>query len=333
MFAGKVLLDKVVFIAIIIRRARTMIDQLRTMAIFQTVAELGSFRAAAKRLKLSPSVISHHVTQLEGQLGTPLLYRSTRRISLTDAGAELLSASQRMSAAAVEGLAAVNRRVEQPVGRLSITMNTGSANSPYSDIYTGFAKAYPKIQLSLNITDWNVSLEGSGFDLAIRGSPDGLDDSTYKAKKFCEITFGIFAAPSYVASRDTVKTLDDLAEWDRIQAPPIPWGVLARMPDGTTPKTEPKSVMSCDNFQMGRQFMLKGLGFMVEATALFAEDVKAGRAVQILPTQKLRRLPVYAVYPANAPRDSPARLFVEFMSDIDRWGGRWLQDDGHYKVL
>lgn len=71
-----------------------MIDQLRAMAIFQVVAELGSFRGAARKLNLSPSVISHHITQLEEQLGLPLLYRSTRRMSLTDAGTELLAASR-----------------------------------------------------------------------------------------------------------------------------------------------------------------------------------------------------------------------------------------------
>ncbi len=309
-----------------------MIDQLRTMAIFQTVAELGSFRAAAKKLKLSPSVISHHVTQLEGQLGTPLLYRSTRRISLTDAGAELLRASQRMSAAAQEGLAAVNRRVEQPVGQLSITMNTASASPPFSAIYTGFSKAYPKIQLSLHVTDTSISLEGSAFDLAIRGSADGLDDSTYRAKKIAEIAFGIFASPAYIATRDTVKTIDDLADWDRIQAPPVPWMVFARLADGTVPTKEPKFLMSCDNFEMGRQFMLNGLGFMIEATASFAADVKAGRAVQVLPDKKLRRLPIYAIYPANAPLDSPARLFVEFMIDSEAWGDPWLLDEGHVVI-
>ena len=309
-----------------------MIDQLRTMAIFQTVAELGSFRAAAKALKLSPSVISHHVTQLEGQLGTPLLYRSTRRMSLTDAGAELLAATQRMSTAAQEGLAAVNRRVSQPVGKLSITMNTGSASHPFADIYTGFAKAYPKIQLALHLTDNNVSIEGSGYDLAIRGKPDGLDDSSYKAKKLGGITFGIFAAPSYVATRQTIKTFDDLAEWGRIQAPPIPWKTFAGMAPSSTQGKEPKIIVSCDTFEMGRQFVLKGLGFMIEATALFADDVKAGRVVQILPNALSQLLSVYAVYPANAPADSPTRIFVEFMANADAWGANWLIEDGHFAL-
>lgn len=306
-----------------------MIDQLRMIAIFQTVAELGSFRSAAKALKLSPSVVSHHIAQLEAQLGTPLLYRSTRRMSLTDAGEELLGASQRMTSAAQEGLAAINRRVKQPVGKLSVTLNTGSASAPFADIYTGFAKAYPKIELSLHITDSNVQLEGSAFDLAIRGSPDGLDDSSYRAKKIAVIFFGIFATPSYVAARDPVKTINDLETWDRIEAPPISWPVYCRMFGGTEPKSEPRTAMACGNFEMGRQFMLNGLGFLIESTALMAEDVKAGRLVQVLPHKKPNALPIYAIYPANAPADSPAKLFVEFMTDFDRWGGHWLEVEGH----
>jgi len=306
-----------------------MIDQLRTMAIFQMVAELGSFRAAAKNLKLSPSVVSHHITQLEVQLGTPLLYRSTRRMSLTEAGTELLAASQRMTSAAQEGLAAINRRTAQPVGKLSITLNTASANPPFCDFYTGFAKAYPKIQLSLHITDHTVPLEGSAFDLAIRGRVDGLDDSAYKATKIAEITFGIFAAPEYVATHPPVRSFSDLADWDRIEAPPIPWKTFANMIGAQAPNRAPRIAMSCDNFEMGRQFMLQGLGFMIEATAVMMNDVKAGRLVQIQPSQQLRPLEVFAIFPANSPADSPARLFVEYMKTVNFEKASWITSGQH----
>ena len=306
-----------------------MIDQLRTIAIFQTVAELGSFRAAAKSLKLSPSVISHHITQLEGQLGTPLLYRSTRRMSLTDAGTELLAASQRMTTAAQEGLAAINRRIEQPVGKLSITMNTSSANQPFCEFYTGFAKAYPKIQLSLHVSDHSVQLEGSAFDLAIRGRVDGLDDSSYKAKKIAHLMLGVFATPRYIATRPALKTFDDLAEWDRIETFKIPWKSLANLIGASTPTREPRVVMSCDNFEMGRQFMLADLGFLIEATALMIDHVKAGELVQVLPNQSARPFEIYAIYPANAPIDSPARLFVEYMTGAAMRKADWVSSGKH----
>ncbi len=300
-----------------------MIDQLRAIAIFQTVAELGSFRQAARKLNLSPSVISHHISQLEDQLGLPLLYRSTRRMSLTDAGADLLGASQRMTSAAQEGLAAINRRVKQPVGKLSMTISVSSAHRPYSDIFTGFARAYPKVQLSIHISDRQVSLEGSQFDVAIRGKTTNLDDSSYKARRIGGVDLCIFASPDYLRGRPTPKTIDDLADWDRIANPPVPWPIIATTAEGAAPTREPRTVLSCDNFAMARAFVEDGLGFMVEAYALVAEDIRAGRLVQLLPTVKLRPIDVYAVYPANAPRDSLARLFVDYVLAQD-----WMFEGG-----
>lgn len=300
-----------------------MIDQLRTMAIFQKVAELGSFRAAAKSLKLSPSVISHHITQLEAQIGTPLLYRSTRRMSLTDAGTELLAAAQRMTNAATEGLAAINRRVAQPIGKLTITLNTGSASYPFSLMYSGFAKAYPKIQLDMHISDDAVSLEGSQYDLAIRGRVDGLEDSAYRATMLGKVPFGIYASPDYVASRPPVKSFADLSDWNRIQCPDVPWSTVAKMVGQNAPVDEPPVSMRCNSFQMAHQFMLDGLGFMTEAVGLMSRDVQAGRLVRVLPELKMQSLPVYAVYPANAPAESPARLLIDYLRSLD-----WFVENG-----
>lgn len=294
-----------------------MIDQLRTMAIFQSVAELGSFRQAAKKLHLSPSVVSHHISQLEDQLGLPLLYRSTRRMSLTDAGAELLVASQRMTAAAQEGLSAINRRVEQPVGTLSITISTALSHSPYVETYTRFARAYPGIQLSIHLNDRSVSLEGAEFDVAIRGRNRDLDDSSYIARKLGHVQFCFFASPEYVRGRSLLKSIDDLADWDRIQNPPIPWRVAAMTEDGTAPQREPRIAMSCDNHTMARKFVDEGLGFMVDTYPLVADDIRTGRLVHLLPGVRLRPFDIYAIYPANSPRDGLARLFVDFMLEQD----------------
>ena len=289
-----------------------MIDQLRAMAIFQTVAELGSFRGAARKLNLSASVISHHITQLEEQLGLPLLYRSTRRMSLTDAGADLLAASQRMTFAAQEGLAAINRRVEQPVGTLKLAANASRAARPYSELYAGFVRAYPKVQMTLHLSDENVGLEGSQYDVAVRGRMTDLDDSSYKARKLGSLEFCIFASPDYVRGRPPLRTIEDLADWDRIACPAISWASIATTFDGTAPTREPRSLVTCDNFAMARNFVEDGMGFMIETYPLVAEDVRAGRLVELLPNVRLRPIDVYAVYPANAPRDSLARLFVDY---------------------
>ena len=294
-----------------------MINQLRLMAIFQSVAELGSFRKAADKLELSPSVVSHHVSQLEEQLGLPLLYRSTRRVSLTDAGEELLQSSQKMTIAAREGLMMMNRRATQPVGRLSVTVPTVNAQSPFVEMFIGFARAYPQVRLSIHVSDEAIGLEGSKFDVALRGRINDLDDSTYKSRKLGSVRYCMFASPEYLQGRIPPKTIDDLAEWDLIQSPQIPWKFLATTEDGETPNREPKVAMSCDNCGMALKFVEAGLGFMIENRILVDRELREGKFVEILPNLKLRPVDFYAVYPANAPRDSLAMLLVDFIRQRD----------------
>lgn len=297
-----------------------MIDHLRMMAIFQTVAESGSFRQAAKILNLSPSVVSHHVSQLEDQLGQPLLYRSTRRMSLTDAGRDLLAASQRMTRAAQEGLAALQRRTERPVGTLSITASTAVAHRPYVDAYVQFARAYPGVTLSMHITDHSVKLEGSRFDVAIRGRINDLDDSAYKARKLGVIQRCIFASPDYLRDRPTPKTLDDLSGMTQVVNPQVPWREMTANENGLEAGEEPQVVLTCDNYTMARRFVDDGLAFMIETYPLVSDDFRSGKLVQLLPNIRLRPIEVYAVYPANSPRDSLARQFVDFLVEQYRAG-------------
>lgn len=285
------------------------------MAIFQTVAELGSFRQAAKKLNLSPSVISHHISKLEEDLGAPLLYRTTRRMSLTDAGVALLAASQRMTAAAIDGLSAVLRRASQPTGTLTIAASTPFSHSPYGDTFTRFVQTYPDVHLSIQLDDRAVPLEGSNIDVAIRGRTGDLDDSSYKARKLGNVHFCVFAAPSYVQGRRTPHSMDDLADWDWIQSPPIPWSAFATLADGTVPERTPRRVTTCNSLTLARKFVDEGLGFMIETYPLVADDFRAGRLVQLVPHVKLRPIDVYAIYPANSPKDGLAHLFIDFMMD------------------
>jgi DNA-binding transcriptional LysR family regulator len=292
-----------------------MIDQLRTMAIFQTVAELGSFRQAAKSLNLSPSVISHHISKLEEELGTPLLYRSTRRMSVTDAGSELLGASQRMTAAARDGLSAIKKRRTQPTGTLTIAASTPFSQSPYAESFTRFSQTYPDVHLNIRLENAYIPLEGSNIDVAIRGSTTGLDDSSYKARKLGDVWFCIFAAPSYAQTRPTPHSMDDLADWDWIQSVAMSWAAFAKLQGAPEPERSPRIVATCNDFAMARKFVDEGLGFMIETYPLVANDFRAGRLVQLVPHLKLPPIAAFAIYPANSPKDGLAHLFIDFMMD------------------
>lgn len=294
-----------------------MIDHLRNMAIFQSVAELGSFRKAAARLRLSPSVISHHVSKLEDQLGTPLLYRSTRRMSLTEAGEKLLEAAQRMSAAARDGISALQRSADRPTGTLSVTAATATAHHPFAGNYTRFSAAFPGVQLSIHLTDENVRLEGSGFDVAIRGWAKDLEDSSYRARRIGRIGLCFFASRAYADARPRPTSVDDLCDWDWVRSQPFPWSRISGVEKGRTPRI----VLTSDNYTLARRFVEDGFGFMVEAYELVAEDMRAGRLVQLLPHVQRPHLDVYAIYPANSPKDSLAHLFVDHISEHSGFPG------------
>ena len=251
--------------------------------------------------------------ELEEELGTPLLYRSTRRMSLTDAGAELLAASQRMTAAASDGISAVQRRTKYATGTLTIAAPTAFSQGPYVEAFTRFAQSFRGVHLKLQLDDVTIPLEGSAIDVAIRGQTQDLDDSSYKARKLGNLRFCVFASPSYAQGRPNPKSMDDLADWDWIQSSPIPWSAYATLADGTAPQRSPRIAATCNNSTIARKFVDEGLGFMIETYPLVADDFRAGRLVHLVPQLELRPIDVYAIYPANSPKDGLAHLFVDFM--------------------
>lgn len=287
------------------------------MAVFQAVAETGSFRKAAKKLSLSPSVVSHHVTQLEAHLGLALLYRSTRKVSLTDAGAEFLRSTQDMTSAAERGLAAMQMRSDQPVGRLKITAGTAMAYSPYIEAFIEFSRAYAGVALSVNFTMEKVDLEGSDYDIALRGTPFGLSDSSYKAKKLVDMHSAFVATPAYVNARPAPKTIEEVLGWDRIMFPPTPMAAIYAFTGMDRSVQIPPARFECDSPEAARKFALAGLGFAMLDYNVVRDDLEAGRLVRVLPEAQLPVVTFWAMWPGNAGSDSLAHRFVEFIAP--RW--------------
>lgn len=126
-----------------------MSDNYRGLAVFVAVHNAGSFSAAGRRLKLSTSVVSHHISKLEERLGVALFFRSTRSLSLTSEGARILEAAQRMVSAGDEALDALSDHSEQPVGALRLTLPAFGLNSAIHQAIWNFAKLHPMVALSI----------------------------------------------------------------------------------------------------------------------------------------------------------------------------------------
>lgn len=293
-----------------------MIDELRAMAVFARTVETGSFRAAARELELSPSVVSHHVAQLEERLGVALLYRSTRRLSLTHDGEKLLDAATAMLQAAERGLNAIAGRSAEPSGRLSITVPGFFARGTLIDDIAAFAQAYPKVQLAINFSDEKRDLIRDGIDLAIRIG--ALKDSALKSKKLSVVQRRLVAAPAYIAARKKPRGPADLEGWD--------WIGLSMRPDhktligkrGSTHRIGFTPRVTVDSIDAMSRLAVAGLGLATPPAFLADDDIRAGRLAEPLPGWQAEPLGVYAVWPSNAGKESLTMRLLRFLEVRER---------------
>lgn len=288
-----------------------MIDELRALAIFAKVVEAGSFRSAANTLKLSPSVVSHHVAQLEVRLGVALLYRSTRRLSLTHEGKKLFNSAKAMLSAAEQGLNSVAYHAMEPIGKLSLTVPAMLTRSPLVNDIAAFAKAFPKVTLSINFSDIQQDLIREGIDLAIRMG--NLKDSTLKSKRLFTMTRKLVAAPALMSDHKPPKRPQDLLKWDWIGLNVRPNSKKLMNQKGKTCLIDFEPRIIADSMDAVCQLALAGLGLATPPAFLVAKDIQQGYLVEPLPGWQAESIPVYMVWPPNASKESLTYRFIAFL--------------------
>lgn len=290
-----------------------MLDQLRQIAIFAKTVDHGSFRAAARSLRLSPSVVSHHVTQLEQKLGTALIYRSTRKLSLTPDGERLLAAARTMMDAAEAGLQEVSSQPQQLSGMLRVTLPAVLAQSKLVDRIAGFAVGFPNVRLSLDFSDIRRELIGDGFDVAIRMG--WLEDSSLKARKLFDVERSLVAATHYLQARPEPASPEDLEDWDWLELAPV-WHKKPEFTNGSQSVVimRPDSRISVNDAQALHRLTRAGAGLAIIPDFLTQADAGSGALQVVLPQWTVPPVGVYAVWPSNAPRDGLVKHFVEHLA-------------------
>jgi DNA-binding transcriptional LysR family regulator len=291
-----------------------MLDQLRQIANFAKTVDHGSFRGAAQALGLSPSVVSHHVGQLEQQLGINLLQRSTRKLSLTPAGERLLTAAHAMLDAADAGLQDIAYQSDQPSGVLRLTAPAGLAQSELTDQIARFALAYREVHLTIDFSDTRRDLIVDGFDVAIRVGK--MQDSALKAKKLFDVRRHLVAAPAYLESRATPASPSDLSDWDWLELAPTGQRTIEFQKAGAREVVAKKpSRVRVNSLNALCQMARSGVGLAVVPAFLAEPEVAAKRLQFVLKNWHLDHASVFAVWPANAPKEGLIRLFLDFLSD------------------
>lgn len=290
-----------------------MIDRLRQMAIFAKTIDHGSFRGAARELRLSPSVVSHHISQLEESLGVALIYRSTRKLTLTREGHRLLAAAHKMLEAVEGELADLSVSASAPSGELRVTIPSVLSQSHFTEQIAAFSRAYPRIKLFLDFSDIRRDLIDDGFDIAIRMGPKAKTTAT--SRKLFSVERRLVASTDYLASRLAPDHPDDIADWDWLALTPVQNVPVSFTKAGGTQATiKPEARVFANDAQALYRLTRAGAGLAIVPDFLAHEDVQVGTMGYVLPNWKLRAIDVFAAWPANAPKHGLIHLALDALS-------------------
>jgi DNA-binding transcriptional LysR family regulator len=276
-----------------------MLD-LNDIAMFVQVVRRGSFAGAARRLGLPPNTVSRRIQQLEAQLGTRLMQRSTRKLTLTSAG----QAFHERCAGAVDGLVEAGQELmtgsREPSGLIRI-----AATADFFDFFpmewvAGFLAAHPLVRVDFVLSDANADLIGEQIDIAFRGG--ALPDSGYVARKLVSArTDGLVASPAYIAARGAPATLQDLVNHDCVTSPHPSGRTVWRLsgPGGTQEEVQVAGRFSGNTARALRKAAIAGLGVALLPPTMALPDVEAGRLVPVLPQYQRTGQGLSVLYPSR----------------------------------
>jgi DNA-binding transcriptional LysR family regulator len=276
-----------------------MLD-LNDIAMFVQVVRHGSFAGAARRLGLPPNTVSRRIQQLEAQLGTRLMQRSTRRLTLTSAG----QAFHERCAGAVDGLVEAGQELitgsQQPSGLVRV-----AATADFFDFFpmewvADFLAAHPLVRVDFVLSDARADLIAEQIDIAFRGG--ALPDSGYVGRKLLGArTDGMVASPAYIAARGAPATLQDLANHDCVISPHPSGRTLWRLagPGGAEEEVQVGGRFSGNTAQALRKAALAGLGIALLPPTMARLDLEAGRLVPVLPQYQRTGQGLSVLYPSR----------------------------------
>ena len=295
-------------------------DNLADVAVFVRVVERGSFTRAAGKLELSTSQVSKCVNRLERSLGARLLHRTTRRLSLTEAGAALFEASRSAIERIEEAEGAVAQFQSEPRGRLRVSAPMSFGILHLGPAISEFARAHPRVTLDMRLDDRFVNLVEEGVDVAVRIG--ALTDSSLVARRVATTSTLVCAAPSYLAERGEPEAPEDLASHDCLLysylATANVWRFAAR--DGREIPVAVSGSFRINNGIVLAEAAAAGHGILMAPAFYVAPMLRAGRLKRILARYALPDLGIHAVYPQRSQVPPKVRAFVDFL--VKRFGRR-----------
>jgi DNA-binding transcriptional LysR family regulator len=294
------------------------------LRLFVAIVDRGGISAAARQLGREKSTVSRDLSALEDRLGVRLLQRTTRSVSLTEAGAILLAYARRVVEEVEHAEQAIDALSDEPRGVLRVTAPYAIIRFALAPRLQAFQDRYPELSLNLDPTTRVLDLVEQGIDVALRVGE--LAASSLVARKLAEARLILVARPDYLTAKGVPLRPGDLAGHRLIQlgntVGATDWTTIA--PDGTRVGTAVSPRLSAPDPGIALDLALEGLGIASAPDLYCADHLDCGRLVQVLPDHHLGVRPIHAVYPTRRQLTPKVRAFVEFAADcmnLRRGGG------------
>lgn len=294
-------------------------ENFNAIPIFVAVAQNASFSAAARELNISKSAVSKRITQLEAQLGMRLIHRTTRKLSLTEAGERYYEYSLQATRAAQQAEDAVSELQGEPRGLLRINAPMSFGRLHIAPLIPEFLQRYPQVHVDLVLDDNTLNIIEQGFDLAIRATQ--LPDSTLIARKLAPLRSVICAAPDY-KFQTQLETPTDLADENCLlysySAEASHWEF--------TPEKAPLQTLSALQVKVSGNYkvnnseallaaILLGAGIGRLPTFAAGEYIREGKLIQLFTDYHMPAKTMYAVYPERHYMPAKVRAFLDFANE------------------
>ncbi|MGZ2458389.1 LysR substrate-binding domain-containing protein [Rhizobium sp. IY2] len=288
---------------------------LNDLHLFVQAVDSGSFTAAARHLGIPKSTVSKRVAELEARLGVRLIQRTSRSFALTELGREFFQHAQAsiIEAEMAEGI--VRRHLAEPAGSVRLTASVPTAQFTLTEHLPALAARYPKLRLSVHVTDRFVDIVQEGFDIALRSHRGPLPDSALVQRKLASHPFLILASPDYISTHGQPRRPEELAEHATIMTSLTENQWRLYTDHGDEALVSLQSVMAADEPYVLMETAAAGLGITCLPTSVCRKALADGRLVRVLPEWTAGSIETTILMPHRRGQLPAVRAVVDFLAE------------------
>ncbi len=289
-----------------------MLDRLTGLQVLCKVVETASFSAAAQQLSISAPMVSKHVAQLEQSLGARLLNRTSRRLSLTEAGSIYYEQCRIALDTLQAAQEAIGQGIQVPRGLLKVSAPVWCANRRFTQMLAGYREKCPDVVIDIRLENRKVDLVAEGFDLALRATRE--PSPMLIARPICPVPFHLAASPAYLQRHGTPNQPTDLTALGSIMPSYLNLSGLEILGPEAKGKVTLTAVMKSDDTTLTYHAVHAGVGIAYLPDWLISDDLAAGTLVRLLPDHDGPEITLFAVYTSRQYMLPKLRSFIDFLS-------------------